>query len=134
VKFDVPTIVGGPVIAPVDAFNDNPAGKVPVITAHVYGVVPPAATRVAEYAALTTPTGSDVVVIDSAGLIVIESACSAVRAPLSVTPTVKFDVPAVLGVPLITPAEDNDNPAGNVPIARDQEYAGVPPVTLNIWL
>src|SRR5215471_12573305 len=79
VKFEMPAVVGAPVIAPDDAFNDNPAGKVPVITSHVYGMVPPAATRVAEYAELTTPTGSDVVVIESAGLTVIESACIAVR-------------------------------------------------------
>ena len=48
VKFEVPAVVGVPVIAPVDPFNVKPAGKLPAIVAHVYGVVPPAATRVAE--------------------------------------------------------------------------------------
>ena len=82
----------------------------------------------------TTPTGSDVVVIESAPLIVIESACIAVRPPLSVTPTVKLEVPAVVGVPPITPVGDNDNPGGNAPIARDHEYAGVPPAAVNVWV
>jgi len=49
------------------------------------------------------------------------SACVAVRDPLSVTRTVTFDVPAVVGVPLIAPDDEfNDNPAGNVPAARSQ--------------
>jgi hypothetical protein len=48
VMLDVPGVVGMPLIAPVDAFNDKPAGNVPTVTAQVYGVVPPAATSVAE--------------------------------------------------------------------------------------
>jgi len=48
VKFEVPAVVGVPVIAPVDPFNVKPAGKLPTTVAHVYGVVPPAATKVAE--------------------------------------------------------------------------------------
>ena len=50
VKFDVPALVGVPVIAPVDPFNVKPAGTLPTIVAHVYGVVPPVATTFAEYA------------------------------------------------------------------------------------
>ena len=74
------------------------------------------------------------VVIESAGLTVIESVCIAVPDPLSVTRTVKFEVPTVVGVPLITPVGDNDNPGGNGPIARDHEYAGVPPAAVNVWV
>jgi len=48
VKSEVPAVVGVPVIAPVDPFNVNPAGGLPTTVAHVYGVVPPAATKVAE--------------------------------------------------------------------------------------
>jgi len=48
VMFEVPAVVGVPVIAPVDVFNNRPAGKLPTTVAHVYGVVPPAATKVAE--------------------------------------------------------------------------------------
>jgi hypothetical protein len=45
--------VGVPVIAPVAVFSDNPAGRVPLVSAQLYGVVPPLAASVAEYA---TPT------------------------------------------------------------------------------
>jgi hypothetical protein len=61
-------------------------------------------------------------------MIVIESVCCAVRDPLSVTPIVKFDVPAVVGVPVIAPDEGfNDRPAGNVPVSV-HVYGVVPPV------
>src|ERR1700733_6519762 len=39
--------LGVPEIAPVLAFKDRPAGRLPVVIAHVYGVMPPAAARVA---------------------------------------------------------------------------------------
>lgn len=39
--------VGGPVIAPVDAFKDNPAGSVPLVSDQVYGAVPPVADNIA---------------------------------------------------------------------------------------
>lgn len=68
------------------------------------------------------------VTIVRAGLIVIESACVAVRAPLSVMRTVKFAVCAVVGIPVIAPAVDSDNPAGNVPAAISHVYGVVPPV------
>ncbi len=48
----------------------------------------------------------------------------------SVTRTVKFDVPFVVGVPEITPADDSDRPAGRVPEASDHEYGVVPPVAV----
>jgi hypothetical protein len=125
---EVPTIVGVPVIAPVDASNENPAGNVPTATAQAYGVVPPVAANVAEYAELTTPAGNVVVVTESGGLTAIENARVVVCDPLSVTRTVKFDVPALDGVPLITPALDRDKPPSNVPDSTDQEYGAVPPV------
>ena len=48
VKLLVPTCgpVGVPVIAPVAALSARPAGKLPVVTAHVYGEAPPAACSV----------------------------------------------------------------------------------------
>jgi hypothetical protein len=57
--------VGVPVIAPVDAFSDKPAGNVPLVRDHRYGVVPPVAARVALYALLIWPLGSELVVIAS---------------------------------------------------------------------
>lgn len=64
----------------------------------------------------------------------IESAFVACRAGLlvSVTLTVKFEVPPVVGVPLITPVPDRVRPAGSVPVAMDQAYGGVPPAAANV--
>jgi hypothetical protein len=47
VKFDGPAVVGVPEITPVELFKDSPAGRLPVVTAHEYGVTPPVAARVA---------------------------------------------------------------------------------------
>jgi hypothetical protein len=54
-------------------------------------------------------------------LTVSDSCAEAVAAgdSLSVTDTVKTDVPLVVGVPEITPALDNVNPAGRLPEAID---------------
>ena len=47
VKVEVPAAVGVPEITPaVD--SDNPAGRLPVVTAHVYGGTPPVAINDAE--------------------------------------------------------------------------------------
>jgi hypothetical protein len=48
VKFTVPVKVplGLPEITPVLAFKDRPVGRPPVVIDQVYGVMPPAATRV----------------------------------------------------------------------------------------
>jgi hypothetical protein len=48
VKLMTPTSgpVGVPVIAPVAALSVSPAGKLPTVTAHEYGEVPPAAAKV----------------------------------------------------------------------------------------
>jgi len=56
-----------------------------------------------------------------AGMIVIESACDAVRDPLSVALTVKFEVPELVGVPVIAPDDAfKFRPAGSEPVAIDQ--------------
>ena len=43
VKFDVPAVIGDPVIAPVVVFKFRPSGRLPLAIAHVIGVVPVAA-------------------------------------------------------------------------------------------
>ena len=79
------------------------------------------------------PPGSDIVVMESAGLMVIVRAPVAVRDPLSVARTVMFDVPAVVGVPVIAPDDAfNDNPAGKVPVARSHVYGVVPPAAARV--
>ncbi len=85
-------------------------------------MVPPVADRDWLKAVPKVPAVNEVVVIESgAGLIVIESALVAVLATESVTFTVKLEVPAVVGVPEITPAELSVRPAGRVPDEIDHE-------------
>jgi hypothetical protein len=68
-------------------------------------------------------------------LTVIDSCAEAVCAgdALSVTVTVKVDVPVAVGVPEITPAFDIVNPAGRLPLT-DHVYPGVPPLALSVAL
>jgi hypothetical protein len=54
--------VGVPLITPV-LDRLSPAGKVPVVIDHRYGIVPPVARRVAEYGVPTVPFGKDFVEI-----------------------------------------------------------------------
>jgi len=63
---------------------------------------------------------------------VIESALEDVCAALSVTCTVKFELLAAVGVPLIVPVADSIKPAGNDPEIKDQEYGGRPPVAVRV--
>jgi hypothetical protein len=137
VKLDVPAVVGVPEIVPVEEPRDRPAGRLPETIDHVYGVWPPTAAKVWLYATPIWPFGRLVVVIVSTGgAMTIDSAFVAVSAGawLSVTRTVKLEVPAVVGVPLITPPEESDNPAGSEPLASDQLYGVTPPLAANVWL
>jgi hypothetical protein len=47
IKLATPLAVGVPVIAPV-VERASPAGRLPEVTAHLYGAVPPVACRVCE--------------------------------------------------------------------------------------
>jgi hypothetical protein len=47
VKFVVPEALGVPVMAPVELLSERPVGKLPVVTAHEYGVTPPVACKLA---------------------------------------------------------------------------------------
>ena len=50
----------------------------------------------------------------------------------AVTRILKLDVPAVFGVPLITPCVDSDNPAGSVPDTSVQVRGPVPPLEASV--
>ena len=118
VKLDMPAVVGVPVIAPVAAFKVRPAGKVPTEIAHVTAGVPPLDCSVALYTELTAPVASELLVITSCWTMVRLSAfvtfCWGV--PESAAWTVKLDVPAVVGVPEITPVLAlRVSPAGSEP-------------------
>jgi hypothetical protein len=50
VKLNDPAVVGVPEIVPLAAANVRPAGNAPELTLQLYGVVPPLADSVDEYA------------------------------------------------------------------------------------
>jgi hypothetical protein len=71
----------------------------------------------------TVPPGRELVVTESGVTIAIERLAVAVRVGLleSVAFTVKLEVPAVVGVPEMTPVPAARlKPAGNVPVVTDQ--------------
>ena len=131
----MPEAVGVPLISPVREFSVRPVGKLPDARLHVYGVLPPDAARVCEYDAVTVPSERVAVVTVRVLYIVIESALVSVAPLSSITWTVKLLVPAVVGVPLITPVEAFKlNPAGRTPIVILQLYGVLPPEAVRVWL
>ena len=59
--------------------------------------------------------------IESGGAVMVtESGRVTDCEPLSATRTVKLELPAVVGVPLITPVPDSVKPAGKDPEVTDQ--------------
>ena len=74
------------------------------------------AANVAEYGALTMPSGRlGVVTVSVAGVTVIDSGFAALCEAASVTRTVNVELPAAVGVPLIAPAGVSVSPAGRFP-------------------
>jgi hypothetical protein len=120
----VPSVVGVPTMTPVSGFNDRPAGSDPEVTDQLYGIVPPVALISCEYATPTSPAGNEGVVIvrEPLGFTFSVSGIDAVADAASVARTVKLAVPAVVGVPLITPVEaPRVRPAGSEPDVIDHE-------------
>jgi hypothetical protein len=120
VRFEVPGVVGVPVsVQPVSV---NPAGSVPLVIVQLYGVVPPVIWNEPVYRVPTVPLGRvpdsvngppplPVVMVRLTGPLVV---CCGFE--LSVTPTVRFDVPAVVGVPFTVQLFGASvSPAGSVP-------------------
>lgn len=130
---NVPVAIVVPLMVPVEVFKLMPVGSDPVVSDQLYGGVPAAAARVAEYGTPAVASGSDDVVIVSAGMIVNDRVLVAVCGVLapSLTCTVKLNAPLVDGVPLNTPAEFSSRPVGNAPVVTDQLYGKTPPVALN---
>jgi hypothetical protein len=133
----VPAVVGVPEITPVDAARPNPAGSVPVVTLQLYGVVPPLACSVVEYAVPAVPPANDDVVTvggcaAAATSILRFAAAVAAGEPESCTCTVKADVPVCVGVPEIRPEPEMVSPTGKLPFVSDQAYRLVPPVAAKV--
>ena len=126
VKLEVPAEVGVPDITPA-VERLNPAGRLPLANDHVMGVVPVAAS-VALYAVPVTPPGNVVVVMVGftvAALITMLSVLVSLPT-LLLAFTVKLEVPAVVGVPEITPAPERLKPVGSVPFSNDHVIGAVP--------
>ena len=71
--------------------------------------------------------------MDSAAYTVTERACVAVAAFASVALTVKSLVPAVVGVPLITPVLVlSDRPTGRLPVAIAHVIGLLPPLDVSV--
>jgi hypothetical protein len=131
----VPAVVGVPLTCPV-ALSANPAGKAPALIDQLYGFVPPLACSVVEYAVPAVPPGS-VVVVTVGGCAGAATTTLKAFVPVlfaeSLTRTVIDTVPAVVGVPLITPVDETRlTPAGNVPALRLQVYGVVPPLACSV--
>lgn len=98
----VPATVGVPVMAPEVVFTDNPGGSAP--TLKLVGVL--LAVRVNEKAVPTVPGALAPLVIAEvpvAGLIVMMMVAVAFNPAESVTVTEPVEVPAVVGVPVMSP-------------------------------
>src|SRR5437868_5795164 len=73
--------------------------------------------------------------METGALMAIVSALAAVPPAASVTWRVNDDVPAAVGVPLMTPVlELSDRPVGIAPPVRANVYGPVPPAVLTVWL
>jgi hypothetical protein len=71
--------------------------------------------------------------VDAATTIVVAADFVCAGLPLSVTVTVKFDVPLAVGVPEITPVlAARVRPVGRVPAVIDHVYPGVPPLAARV--
>src|ERR1035437_5012985 len=125
---------GVPLTIPVAEFNVKPVGSVPEVNCQTYGVVPPfAVSENVQSRPVKQLTGkgfaavSRVAMVSGRGFV---SLCIGVLA--SVTWNVGVAVPAVVGVPLITPVEGfNVKPVGKFP-DNCQVVAPVPPVEVSV--
>jgi len=137
VKLKLPAADEEPVIAPVDGFIDMPVGKLPTVTAYVYGAVPLDAVTVWLYARPCVVAGRLAGATDNAAgeATVTEYARDPVAPTVSVAVTVKLNVAALVGVPVTAPVDAlSESPVGRLPAVTEKVDAPVPPVTLTDWL
>src|SRR5215470_9981644 len=111
-----------------------PGGSEPLCSAQVYGVVPPVACSVSEYARLRMPVSMFCGMPWRTLVIAIDSICVATcgGANASCTRTVNAKAPVIVGVPEIRPvAGSRLRPGGKLPDDTDQVYGESPPVALS---
>jgi hypothetical protein len=137
VKLKEPEAVGVPEIVP-DEESARPPGNAPVLMLQLYGVVPPFAASVVEYAVPTCPEGTETVLIctgvTAAATVRVNDlvVVCAVGVVESVTLAVKLKEPDAVGVPEIVPAEDSVRPPGKAPALMLQLYGVVPPLAASV--
>ena len=111
VKFAVPAAVGVPLDRSRGA-QSQAGGERSALTVHEFPRCRRSRQRL-RVCRSDRASGSDAVVIDRGGTVIaMLSGFDAVRLPLSVTVTVKFDVPPAVGVPLMSPPALRVKPAG----------------------
>ena len=118
---EVPACVGVPLTVQPRGVSANPAGRTPDVIVQVYGVVPPVMPIGWLYGTPTVPLGRVVNVSLTAPFAVMVTLNGPVTLccgfDASVAVTVRFEVPAVVGVPLtVQPRGVSVNPAGNDPV------------------
>lgn len=134
VKLNVPAVVGVPEITPVVPFMLKPLGKLPLSSDQVIGVVPVALSAWL-YAAPAVPPGREEVTIPGA---TPEELITMVRILVSLAQAFvvlieKVNVPALVGVPKITPPLFRYKPSGRgAPGSTAQFSTG--PWALSAWL
>ena len=136
VNWLVSRVVGVPVIAQLFAVSVSPVGNTPAVIVQAYGAVPPVTPIVPVYGTPIVAPGSVAATCSVVFGVIVRlngplTLCFGLE--LSVTPIVKVDVSAVVGVPL-TVQPVNVKPAGNTPARTLQVYGVVPPLTPMIWL
>jgi hypothetical protein len=121
-RVEVPAVVGVPLTTQL-ADKLRPAGSVPPVCRQVYGAVPPDTPMVAVYGTPTVAPGSvDNVSVNPLGRMVRLTGPVTVLIGLveSVAVTVRFSVPAAVGVPVMRQPEPSVRPAGNEPLTIAQ--------------
>jgi hypothetical protein len=114
VKEAVPAAAGVPLMIPVEGARLNPEGKAPTDIVQVSGERAPDAARVAEYDEPAMALGNVSVVITGLELTTICNGCVSVSPAPSSTLTVNWNVPRLVGVPLMVPPL-SESPPGSAP-------------------
>jgi hypothetical protein len=132
----VSNVVGVPVIVQLFAVSVRPAGNTPAVIVQAYGAVPPVTPIVPVYGTPIVAPGSVATTCNVLfGVIVMLNGpftlCFGLE--LSVTPIVRVELSAVVGVPL-TVQPVSVRPAGSTPARTLQLYGVVPPLTPISWL
>ena len=106
-------------IAPVDAFSVRPAGRDPVATENVYGVIPPLTVMAALLKGTFTPPEVVAGHVSEGPPEIVKVQLVAAAVPFaSFTWIVKL--PDAVGVPVIAPVDEfSVRPAGSAPVVTE---------------